>query len=126
MAHSSQIDRGNAGNISGAHSDKLEALAARCEAAGGEYDPDLCAAIHDVLLEPKCIQPPNYCRSVDAALTLVPDGWRMSLSDVVSPGFHAALMEYAGHSEAFARAATPALALCAAALRARATQGDAA
>ena len=36
---------------------------------------DLNKALHDLLPEPKCVQPPNYLRSIDAAMSLVPEGW---------------------------------------------------
>lgn len=90
-----------------------------------------------------------YTTSLDAALTLVPEGWAMRIedwprpegqTDIASdggPNAKAALMECTekrigrqviwgwhtpGGASVEARAATPALALCAAALRSRASQ----
>jgi hypothetical protein len=62
-----------------------------------------------------------FTGSVDAALAmvLVPEGWRGSIEYIVSTLFVVHLIEREGRSEVFARAATPAIALCAAALRAR-------
>lgn len=65
---------------------------------------------------------PSYTRSLDAAMSLVPDGWDFTVgvcdkgawSDV-SPSEQ----PYDVADEVFAQGATPALALCAAALRAR-------
>lgn len=44
----------------------------------GEDTPSLIDAIHDFAPVPKVVQPSNYLRSLDAALSLVPDGadWR--------------------------------------------------
>jgi len=68
---------------------------------------------------------PRYTTSIDAAMTLVPEGWRFELTNtgfkpgvsLVPPGKFFLVGSYA---------ATPALALCAAALRARShpTQGE--
>jgi hypothetical protein len=59
--------------------------------------------------------PPAYTASTDAALTLVPPGveWQISTADLVAPEFHAYVRNelYAGFG------ATPAIALCIAALR---------
>lgn len=70
--------------------------------------------------------PPRYTASLDAAMTLVPEGWEWSLEaeetemvwPVLSPWTHRCQMGHLIDREA----ATPALALCAAALRARASQ----
>ena len=67
---------------------------------------------------------PNYTRSLDAAMTLVPEGWPRSVSD------NAGILGLHGHASVTANpggnirkftadAATPALALSAAALKAR-------
>lgn len=113
--------------------DKLEALAARCEAAEGadrDLDERIGMAIglkRTIRIGHEClgndrevpVNCPLYTASIDAALTLVPDGARLSVSSIASPGFHAAVMGYGHRAEGFARATTPALALAAAALRAR-------
>lgn len=65
---------------------------------------------------------PRYTESVDAALTLVPEGRSWELTQVVSEGISIAFiwnMFEAGEGDS-AEAATPALALCAAALKSRA------
>ena len=124
----------------------LLALAERCEAATGP-DRELTAEIQVLLFEkPDYRFPdqvlnrkpsswneaagrfrhdgfggsrpwPDYTASVDAALTLVPDGLRQFGTDTVGP--FAALGWPVKH---FARAKSEALALCAAALRARVAQ----
>lgn len=94
-------------------------LAERLEHASGEYDPLLCSDIHDVLPEPKCVQPPNYCASLDAAETLVPEYCKDVWSLIGGTKWQALV----GLDDYQADAATPALALCAAALRARASNG---
>ena len=125
---------------------QLLALAERCEAATGR-DRELDDAIATALFEDKqraCIKgltdeaggmwmfrypdgsigsALRFTASIDAALTLVPEGFAVLLA--TSPNgsvcdVHSKPLgeegEYPGHS----RAATPALALCAASLRARA------
>lgn len=108
-------------------------LAERLEHASGEYDPLLCSDIHDVLPEPKCVQPPNYCASLDAAMRLVPEGigeeplgieiQRINLGNgsvMFSVELWNSLNDdvWSGHSDN-----SLTLALCAAALRARASNG---
>lgn len=110
-------------------SDALLELAARCEALTDFETPAAVAlnnAIHDLLPEPKCVQPPNYLASLDAAMTLLDPTWFFHVSrfSPESDGRGKAHVypnrglgdDYEGD------AATPALALCAAALRARAAQ----
>ena len=60
------------------HSDALYALVNWAEAHSGDPDPEFCEAIHATVAEPKAIMPPDYVRSVDAAVSLLPDGavWR--------------------------------------------------
>ncbi len=112
----------------------LQALADRCKQATGP-DRELDARIYILVTggsaadadyaatapEVTCM-PPLYTASLDAALTLVPDGWAVELVQALSGSpWHAklrggsALVPIIG-----AAAAAPALALCAAALRARA------
>jgi hypothetical protein len=71
-------------------------------------------------------EPPTYTASIDAAMSLVPEGWGYSVLDrrAVLPGCKVnaqCFTQFTQHGEA----ATPALALCAAALRARAQKGSA-
>lgn len=120
----------------------LEQLAAKIEGLEDFETPEAVAinnALHDLLPEPKCVQPPNYLRSIDAAMQLVPDGahWGMG-HDNTGPlagwawvrvkgkdgwqELHSPLrmgFNYAGPFPA-----APSLALCAAALRARAAMED--
>ena len=64
---------------------------------------------------------PDYTASIDAAMTLVPEGWQMiDGQDVPERSFRRLTLNKGGFSPYFqGLAATPALALCAAALRAR-------
>ena len=62
-----------------------------------------------------------FTASLDAAMSLVPSGWDWSLNGEGNPkSYVAELWVYFGDGEAIAKAATPALALTAACLRARA------
>ena len=68
---------------------------------------------------------PRWTASLDAALTLVPEGWRWAVhGGPWTRGPHATLLAptYVSKSDQTADAATPALALIAAALRARAEE----
>jgi len=60
----------------GMNADALQSLIARIER--GEDTPALVGAIHALAPEPKVIQPSNYLRSLDAVMTLLPEGsdWR--------------------------------------------------
>lgn len=110
-------------------------LAARCEAAEGP-DRELEHAIADAVIGP--VKPPyrrgfcfSYTASVDAAMMLVPEGWHLfSLGEtrfMLGGPWLAQLDDWqeipARHH---ATAATPALALCAAALKARSAAASAA
>jgi hypothetical protein len=103
----------------------LLALAERCEQAAGP-DAGLDLAIWTSLLDTPSFRPPlpwrtDYTASLDAALTLVPEGceWlRKTPQCMTVYRVPADLKEWARHIDA--RAATLALALCAAVLRARA------
>lgn len=68
---------------------------------------------------------PHYTASVDAAMTLVPADafWTVLTAGAASNTFQAAVIvpDYADRPLDYSQAATPALALCAASLRARAT-----
>ena len=67
--------------------------------------------------------PPHYTASLDAAMTLVPEGESyalMTIKDVV----HVGIGDTEGKADFYAVAATPALALCAAALRAHKENSD--
>jgi hypothetical protein len=95
--------------------DKLLELAARCEAAVGP-DNWLSADIGVAFDIPgdKC---PHYTSSLDAAMTLVP-GSKHWMIQTRFNGYHAEV------AISGTDAVTPALALCAAALRARAVASE--
>ena len=96
----------------------LTDLAARVEAATGP-DCDLDHAIHDLLGDNDGA--PAYTRSLDAAMQLVPEGWASIHGwDYPDERCHRAVfMDEDGDLLFRGAAATPALALCAASLRAR-------
>ena len=56
---------------------------------GTQEAVDLINAIHTLLPEPKCVQPPNYLTSLDAAMTLVPEGMQLAIytNFVLTRGF---------------------------------------
>jgi len=90
-------------------------LAERVEDAEG-FDPDLDHAIHDLLGDNDGA--PAYTLSLDAALTLVPEGCGWTGGS--GRAFHIWKYTHTAVSE-YGNAATPALALTAACLRARST-----
>ncbi len=113
----------------------LLALAERCEAATGadreidaklagifshsveSDDGDFWWGAHDSLP----VRVPAFTASLDAALTLVPEGWQWVVSQQLGQPFAGCGGSPTGGWLAWhVDAATPALALCAAALRARA------
>jgi hypothetical protein len=67
-----------------------------------------------------CRSAPHYTSSIDAALTLVPED-RDVILKIYGPGENVAFCPFkdGSFSKTFSKAATPALALCIAALRAR-------
>jgi hypothetical protein len=65
-------------------------------------------------------EPLDYTASLDAAMTLVPDGWHFSLHANGGDLSRAAVYGFAPKPDDWCYGATPAVALCAAALRARA------
>lgn len=98
-------------------------LARRCE----ELEPDwgeivrLNEDIHAITSDPKTVVPPDYCRSLDAAMSLVPEGASYDLrTSQTSSGALAMIHPARMRPTVTVRAATPALAFCAAALRAQA------
>jgi hypothetical protein len=120
----------------------LLGLADRCEKAGGPdraLSADILKAVgyrsNDWrLLDPNgnpCMQVPDVLTSLDAALSLVPEGWKWSCDFTQRP-----LFQDCGRADLYAPgigddrpadvtdiyAATPALALCAASLRALAQE----
>jgi hypothetical protein len=99
---------------------KVQELIARLEAATGP-DRDLDVAIIDALFPGARKFPLEYTASIDAALTLVPEGWRWHLGNTLDGRGTAMiwLNPLTGTDEIFA--AAPAIALCIAALRARET-----
>ena len=101
----------------------FEALAALCEAATGPssmLDRDIAVACGVPIEDERgTIIPPYYTASLDAAMTLVPEGCWLSLN--IMDDLPIASLGLPGtETVADGRAATPALALCAASLRARA------
>lgn len=73
---------------------------------------------------------PSYTSSIDAAMSLVPEGWGLKLEHNMGHGTtctvgHVGPDKLYDRPEGWSGAATPALALCAAALRALANTGSA-
>lgn len=102
-----------------ANRDELLALAARCEAAAGP-NTHLDFLIHVATQDFPYMMPGSiWTRSLDAALTLVPEGWWADI-EVTRKRAGVAVLQNDLCGWAAASAATPALALCAAGLRARA------
>lgn len=112
----------------------LLALADRVEAATGpdnDLDCRVAAAtgytlpeVERYLLPGQFLVAPNYTASLDAALTLVPDGWNRRLAEDDDHTWYAELRlgfctSYSA-SVGCIRASSPAIAMTAAALRARA------
>lgn len=105
---------------------ELLALASACERLTDFETPEAEAlnnALHGVLPEPKCVQPPNYRANISAAIGLLPESLVFNLGNDVGGWAYVwnDTPEYNGEPHE-GRAATPALALCAAALRAIASQ----
>jgi hypothetical protein len=112
--------------------DTLIELAGRCEKATGP-DREIDADIADPLpvcanLNPRDTRGhvlehvPAYTASLDAAMTLVPEGWHSSIFTTEGATLRgsAAVRDRDGGPSFTSSAGTAALALCAAALRARA------
>lgn len=122
--------------------DKLTALAARCEASpalqddgGYKLDGDIARTLgwtyrqregaggwgwnRPGLPDHFNASPPAYSTSLDAAMTLVPEGWEYLLMN--GNGYHeATFTNHVLQRTAWAAGETLPLAICAAALRARA------
>ncbi len=102
---------------------QLEALARRCE-AGAPDVLDVCDAIALALGIP--FKP--FTTSLDSAMSLVPEGWSVQIIRTADSQYgNANLYWFRGGNSIPAKkmhgaGATPALALCAAALRARSGQ----
>lgn len=66
-----------------------------------------------------------YTTSLDAAISLIPEGclWKVGHAGDRHPGIFEALIMPRNGPDPHARAATPALALCAAAMKARSVEG---
>jgi hypothetical protein len=103
--------------------DKLVELAERCEAAT-RASLDLDNVIAGVMGVRLGAERPRYTASLDAALALVLDGWAWMVGCDVDEPFFATLVptDESGITadDIDTKAATPALALCAAALRSHA------
>lgn len=107
-------------------------LAARCESATGpdrEIDRDILHCLwngpaRELWMHCAGKSPPFFTTSIDAALMLVPEGWAWMAGCAAGETFFATLSptdESGIEADMIdTNAATPALALCAAALRARA------
>lgn len=127
--------------------EQLRAIAYRCEAASGP-DRELDHAIYEALGNPvvRCASAsthgtdlvnwaPFYTASLDAAVTLVPSGWAFSLGSLMGlPLERRWRCHLRDHNEPYNPATcswidsdltTPALAICAAALRALAEKEEA-
>jgi hypothetical protein len=104
-------------------------LAARCEKATGldrEMEIAIAVALEVGGKADVPINTPSFTASIDAALTLVPSGWHLGILTECNEndGVHACLTENDEPCrDAVGDAATLPLALVAAALRARASQG---
>jgi len=106
----------------------LTRLAEMCEGAEGP-SYDLEKKIAEAVGYP-AIVPPAYTASLDAAVTLVPEGWYWRAGHgVLWAGWAHLNRKHSDHcdrdDEHSAHAETPALALCTASLRARATLAQA-
>lgn len=123
---------------------ELLKLAERCEKAGGPdrvLDAEIYIAVRDNLPQMAALtvsgdvsdHVPKVTASLDAALTLVPEGWSKFFTQFPGLPAEASTFECRADSKGKfwhgtdmadsgrVKAATPALALCAAALRARAS-----
>ncbi len=109
----------------------LLALAERCEQAAGP-DKELDFTIDNFMLKhgpeadrirnPRYVLP--YTTSLDAAVTLVPEGWRWWVNSSPFGRCWLVANDQIADKAQSEKCATPALALCAAALRARATMSQ--
>jgi hypothetical protein len=99
-------------------------LAERCEKATGPDDALDWAAAEAI----GCAPGLPYSASLDAAMTLVPDGYEWGCGSWGNPdtdgpwAWCATRQQSADNDLDYGKAATPALALCAAALKARAAE----
>lgn len=105
-----------------AHTDMTD-LIERLEKATGpdrEIDHDIRKTVEGWHENTRLTQVPLYTTSIDAALTLVPEGvhWQLRTSEV--PGWFTSCWGDFGVTWAQYSAASPAIALCIAALKARA------
>jgi hypothetical protein len=100
--------------------EKLVELAERCEQETGP-DRELDRIIRDAMFQPCMNNGADYTASLDAAMTLVPGGASIDLRTAQTRAGAVAMVHPPQmRPTIICRAATPALALCAAALRARA------
>jgi hypothetical protein len=130
-------------------SERILALAARVEAADGPnyaLEVEIFKELHPEFAEyvqgrgglvhpcdgsdvrvPSDVRPGNYTASIDAAVRLVPEGWCWTINTFGEPNDSASAYVLAETGKMVRPErqyiATPALALCAAALRARAGDG---
>ena len=103
--------------------DRVEALAGPCR----EVDAEIVTIVKAGMRSPWFIAPPSFTGSLDAAMTLVPEGfnWQVGTQGTEGEAAWASVEALTYNPDTFngisiyVDAATPALALCAAALRAR-------
>jgi|TARA_R100000501_G_C2620038_1_gene113312 hypothetical protein len=102
-------------------------LAERIEALEGDERIWFIRA-YEAVHGTECIDPKAWRRFedlvnagafLDAAMTLVPEGWNWLVGTDAGVGFQSALLRHGEEAPIEAIAATPALALCAAAIRAQ-------
>jgi hypothetical protein len=103
-------------------SDELEALAARCERE--EPSPPLDHAIWEATRLTDGRQWVRFTTSLDAAVTLVPEGAQEVVIRVFPSGAYVRITTTDGVVYAHGEAKATSLALCAAALRARAALSE--
>lgn len=90
----------------------------------GPFEDRLCGCMGNCLpghpaYDGACVSVPHYTASLDAAMTLVPEGWHSSINTTEGAKLRgsAAVRDRDGGPSFTSAASTPALALCAASLR---------
>ena len=98
-------------------SDRIEAASA----GSRELDAEIAGTDATTVMWHDEEETPRYTTSLDAAMTLVPEGALMAVRTYAEPGVYPAHVRASAWVQGSPRcfAATPALALCAAALRAQ-------
>jgi hypothetical protein len=97
------------------------AIAVAAKAVPYDFEPAFMTAEWRAIYDDRHWRAPDFTASIDAALTLVPEGafWSITMRGVKRGGFHAccALRDHNGLE--WHEGTTPAIALCIAALKAR-------